>query len=326
MARLSVAMCTYNGQRFLQAQLDSIAAQIRPPDELVVCDDESTDETVPILQAFARKAPFRVLVHVNEKNVGYVRNYDQAIRRCTGDWIALADQDDIWRPGKLQRLSLSLKESPRVGLAFSDAELVDETAMPLLHRLWQAKAVSFSAEPQERFRRGSAIEVLLHRSVVTGATLMFRSDFRPLILPLADNWVHDGWIAILVSLCADLDPIPDLLIQYRQHSDQQLGASRKEVMLWPPRMRKALRRLPDAYLRHSNTYGAVLERIRERKPEGIRPDAVARLEGAVSFWRMRAELTWNRFKRFRPVIRELRAGSYSRYSNGSLSVLKDLFL
>src|ERR671927_271278 len=103
-AKFSVAMCTYNGARFVREQLASIAAQTRPPDELVVCDDCSTDATLECIREFARTAPFPVRVVENEKNAGSTKNFERAVELCEGDFIALADQDDVWLPEKLQRL------------------------------------------------------------------------------------------------------------------------------------------------------------------------------------------------------------------------------
>lgn len=100
---ISVAMCTYNGSAFLQEQLDSIAAQTRLPDELVICDDGSSDSTVDIVERFAHGVSFRVQLFRNPQNLGSTRNFEQAMRLCTGDLIALSDQDDVWMPEKLAR-------------------------------------------------------------------------------------------------------------------------------------------------------------------------------------------------------------------------------
>src|SRR5687768_16857497 len=123
--KISVAMCTYNGAQFLRAQFESIIAQSRRPDEIVVCDDCSTDETRALLNQFAADSPIPVLLHFNEQNLGSVMNFEQAIRMCTGDVIALSDQDDVWREDKLQLIEQAFHKTPEAGLVFSDAELVD---------------------------------------------------------------------------------------------------------------------------------------------------------------------------------------------------------
>src|ERR1022692_2995726 len=101
---ISVAMCTFDGGRFLSAQLESIAAQTRPPDELVVCDDGSSDASGNIIKDFARRAAFPTRLVVNDKHLGSTKNFEQAISLCQGTIVALADQDDVWYPHKLQRI------------------------------------------------------------------------------------------------------------------------------------------------------------------------------------------------------------------------------
>src|SRR3982751_1684084 len=129
--RMSVAMCTYNGAEFLPAQLESIVRQARKADEIVICDDGSTDESRSLLKKFAADAPVPVSLRFNEKNLGSVKNFEQAIQLCSGDVIALSDQDDVWRSDKLQLIEEAFGRSPSAGLVFSDAELVDENLQPL---------------------------------------------------------------------------------------------------------------------------------------------------------------------------------------------------
>ena len=96
--RFSVALCTYDGARYLTDQLDSFISQVRRPDELIICDDASTDESLDIIMSFAMHAPFPVRIYRNEHNLGFIKNFEKAIQLCDGDIIALADQDDVWYP------------------------------------------------------------------------------------------------------------------------------------------------------------------------------------------------------------------------------------
>src|SRR5690625_4797540 len=98
---LSVALCTCNSTRYLREQLDSIATQTRAPDELVIYDDASSDDTLIMVKHFARDAPFPVTIQCNEKNLGPTANFQLAIESCQGDLIALCDHDDVWHPDKL---------------------------------------------------------------------------------------------------------------------------------------------------------------------------------------------------------------------------------
>jgi glycosyltransferase involved in cell wall biosynthesis len=124
--KLSVALCTYNGAKYLKEQLDSIGRQTRLPDELVICDDRSTDGTPGIVSQFAAEARFPVAFTVNKVNLGATKNFEKAIGRCTGDIILQSDQDDVWLDKKLELIEGIFLNNPDVRAIFSDAEVVDE--------------------------------------------------------------------------------------------------------------------------------------------------------------------------------------------------------
>jgi len=215
-------MCTYNGAAYLPEQLESIAAQTRLPDELVVCDDRSTDgRTREIVEAFARKSPFQVRLSVNRKTQGSRRNFEQAIRRCGGDIIFLCDQDDVWDQTKLARIEETFLSAPEIGLVFTNAKVVDED-LQTLSNLSDAFSEKIPAgEPAWIFQS------LLPGNLVTGATLAFRSSLRRLVLPIPGDTIlqHDGWIALIIAAIAPVIFLKEPLIKYRQHGEQQIGVS-----------------------------------------------------------------------------------------------------
>lgn len=221
--RLSIAMCTFNGARFLPEQLASIEGQDRQPDELVVCDDGSTDATVSLLQAFASSATFPVRVLVNETNLGAVKNFEHAISLCAGDLIALCDQDDVWHSNKLAKSEAALLGSDDVGLVFSDAEVASQALDPLHYRI--SSPAGLDASAKRKIARGRAVEVLARANVATGATMVFRSRFRGLLLPIPSDGerIHDGWIALLIASVARVVYLDEPLMLYRQHEKQQVG-------------------------------------------------------------------------------------------------------
>ncbi len=110
--RVSIALCTHNGARFLPAQLRSILHQVRLPDELIICDDHSSDATLAIVEEFSRSAPFSVKVRKNPANLGIAKNHEQAINLCKGGLIILCDQDDVWHPEKIVVLERAFTEAP----------------------------------------------------------------------------------------------------------------------------------------------------------------------------------------------------------------------
>lgn len=323
---ISAAMCTYNGARYLREQLQSIAAQTRPPDELVICDDQSTDTSREIISHFAASASFPVQLHVNEQNLGSTKNFERAIELCTGDVIALADQDDVWLPEKLRRIEDCFERGPGVGLVFTDAEVVDEDLKPLGYRLWQS--VGFDDAARRLVTSGRALDVLLPGWTVTGATMAFRAGFRNLVLEIPTDLalIHDGWIALLIASVADVSFIDEPLIKYRQHGRQQIGAKARkdaDVAAGLDDAREALRR--------TNSYDEMIaigtraqQRLAERSEVYQSEAARAKLEQRLTHLRARANLPPGKLSRAWCVLRELLSRRYHLYSNGVYSAVKDL--
>lgn len=222
--KVSVAMATFQGARWLPAQLESIAAQTRLPDELVVGDDGSGDATEEVVAAFARRGLMEVRFTRNPAQLGSTRNFVTCLERCRGDVILLTDQDDAWAPTRVARTLDALEAHPRAAYAFSDASLMDEAGAPLPGRLWQH--AFFGEEGLAAFREGRGHEVLLRTNVVTGATMGLRRAALPAALPVPGGWVHDAWLAFVLGLAGGAVPIPEPLVRYRLHRAQQIGVLR----------------------------------------------------------------------------------------------------
>jgi glycosyltransferase involved in cell wall biosynthesis len=322
--KISIAMCTYNGAEFLPAQWESILGQSRRPDEIVVCDDGSTDETRSLLEKFAKVSPIPVTLRFNEKNLGSVKNFDQAIRLCSGEIIALSDQDDLWRSDKLQSIEEVFKKREAAGLVFSDAEIVAENLEPLGRRMWTE--VGFEPYKQKLIARGRALEVLITGWTATGATMAFRSEFVDLSLPIPDDlaMIHDGWIALTVATVAEVVALDEPLIKYRQHQKQQIGAPSRSAQAEQPRgvqaafrrrnssadLHKILETLEKRLLDHSHAYDT-------RK-------ALAFVSDYAFHLNVRANLPQRRLNRLPRILRELLTRRYHEYANGFKSAAKDL--
>jgi len=218
---LSVAMCTYNGMPFLPQQLDSILAQSRLPDEMVVCDDCSQDDTLSTLEEFAKSAPFPVHIHRNETNLKSTKNFEKAIGLCTCDIIALSDQDDVWLPHKLETLVKALVDNPALCAVCSDIEVVDEQSNHLGYTLWAS--LGFGPDMRREFRSGKALSILTEDNYAAGMTMAFWSKYRDLFLPIPDDWVHDYWIVLLAASVGEVGLIEEPLALYRIHGKQQIG-------------------------------------------------------------------------------------------------------
>ncbi len=218
--RISVVLCTCDGGRYLKEQLESIAQQTRPPAELVACDDNSSDDTISVLTDFAARAPFPVHVVKNSQRLGSTRNFDQAIGLASGEFIALCDQDDRWAPEKLDRLSQFMVRNASIGGVFSDADLIDGQSRPIGTTLFAKH--KFSLRKQRQFL-DDPVATLLKHSVITGSTLMFRASLRSCGLPIPESWVHDGWLAWMLSIHSRIALTDETLTAYRVHAGQQIG-------------------------------------------------------------------------------------------------------
>lgn len=319
----SVALCTYNGAQFLPEQLESIAAQTLLPAELVICDDGSSDQTISIIQDFSRRASFRVRVEINQKNVGSTRNFEKAIQLCRGDLIALCDQDDIWHPEKLAVITKSFEEHAEAGYVFSDAELIDESGRPSCATLWHS--VGFTGSAKHEFTSSSQVAALLKRSFVTGATMCFRATLVSAAVPFSEHLVHDYWISVLASSVGESGlPIPQKLVSYRQHRNQQIGARRKSI-----RERLAMLRTvnSDECERARRGLEDLLKRLHMvRKPALPCHDLILHLimEKAEHCERRVAVHRSHGISRVVPIFSEVINGRYVRFSNSWRSVIADL--
>ena len=316
--KISVALCTYNGEPFLRQQLASIQQQTRLPDELVVCDDQSTDQTVAIVREFAATVSFPITIVQNPQTLGSAKNFEKAIRLCGGDLIALSDQDDIWYPDRLQRSQQEFVAHPQAGLVFSDADLIDEQNRPLAGTLWQR--LGFAGKRREDLLAGQFLVLAKHR-FVTGATAMFRADLRDRFLPIGAGWIHDEWIALIAAAFSDLRPIDQPLIRYRIHGSQQVGLQNKL-------QQRAQGKTPAE--RH---WGRVAESVKELQQMCDVLSAMPLDEGRavllayqqhLQFLSFRSSLPARRLMRVVPIL--TRFSQYGLHASGLPSMLKDLAL
>jgi len=324
-SKVSIALCTYNGERFLQEQLESIAAQIVPPFELVVCDDASSDSTQKILNSFAETADFPVRLHFNTENLGYVKNFEEAISFCEGDIIALCDQDDKWRADKIEVLQKYFCD-PRVGMAFSNAAIIDESGKLTGQKLWDA--THFDRRSREQFSRGNAYQELYLKNIVSGCTMAFRSKWWPLISPLPEDipFIHDAWIAFMISLYSEVILINQPLIQHRVHSQQSTASGRNKTVVSAKvaSIRDGDRR--QHYQMHLNQLSVIRERV-----FATQADIPLEKQEILLQWVKAHEQhlmvrlgNGNKWQTYKGVFKELISGRYHHFSNGFKSVIADL--
>jgi len=318
--RISLVLCTYNGARFLPAQLESLAAQTRLPDEIMACDDASNDATLALLNDFAtrmRKRGVEVCLHQHPETLGFVGNFSDALRRTSGDVVFLCDQDDLWHPEKIERMATQFAHRPHLELLHTDADLIDANGQRLGHTLFDA--LEFSTAERRAERSGHAFEVLLRRNTVTGATTAFRRRLVEHALPVPDAWIHDEWIAICAALHGEVDYLDWPSIGYRQHGGNQIGIRR--YSRWERLARRKLSKR------------AHMQRVAERLQILLQPQRTHTLLNTqqrdnihqrATHAHFRANLSTSLRYRVPAVLSEAASGRYWRYSAGLRSIVSDL--
>ena len=207
---VSIVMATYNGERFIAQQLDSLLAQTYPLLEIIICDDGSTDHTRDILEQYATRHP-QIKLFFNETNLGYIRNFEKAILLASAEYIALCDQDDYWVPEKIEKLSGAIGDYPMV---YSDSMLCDEQLTPTGKKISDVTACQsfYSCLQQAVFCRVYGHATLIKKSMLTRA------------IPFPEVLPHDWWLSFIATLEGGIYFLPETLVHYRQHSNNIFGA------------------------------------------------------------------------------------------------------
>jgi hypothetical protein len=315
--RISIAMCTRNAAPYLPAQLASILRQTRLPDELVVGDEASSDGSYDLLVEFARTAPFPVRILRNAEPLGVAANFTQVVQWCAGDLIALCDHDDVWLPDRLVASEAAFAD-PDVVLTFSDATLIASDGSALPRTLWYTLGLQpewMAQAPVER-----VFAALLARRVATGGTMTLRADVARWALPIATGWFQDEWLAQLASLRGRLQPIPQPLMQYRQHRGNAVGAQSDGLRV---RLGKALRGGRRDRLQEQVRQLEILAADVGTRP-GVPDWARANVTDRLLHARARHQVTGGPGHRLAAVWREWRTGRYAGDAMGTWSALQDL--
>ena len=223
----SIAMAVYNGEKYLRQQIDSLLAQTVSDFEIVICDDCSTDGTWNLIK-FYSECDDRIRAYQNSRNLGFKKNFEHAISLCTGEYIALSDQDDIWTQNHLELLYNSIGDKY---LACGNSELVNEGGGSLGITLKEQEALDYI--PENDFDKLKSI--LLFRNPYQGASMLFKKELIQYVLPFPDavNF-HDTWIASIACITGGLTYVDKVILKYRRVSNSVTGnRSKRKSKLVP---------------------------------------------------------------------------------------------
>jgi glycosyltransferase involved in cell wall biosynthesis len=229
--KISVALCTFNGENFIRNQIDSILNQSLKVDEIVITDDGSTDNTLVILEEYKKNEPEIFHIYQNEINLKSNKNFEKTIALCTGDYIFLSDQDDIWRNNKVEKTLEVFNQNPTAEGVFSNAKLINHQGKLIYESfsLWD----TFLFDESKMIKPINLFELLIaNGNFITGATLCIKKEVKIFCFPFitSENFLHDEWLALILSKRKTLYYITDDLLLYRLHNSQQQGVRNIETI------------------------------------------------------------------------------------------------
>lgn len=212
---VSICLATYNGEKYLKEQLDSIINQTHKNLELIVQDDCSSDKTIEILESYKDKID--ITIYKNEQNLGYIKNFESVLKKANGNFIAMCDQDDIWEKDKIELL---LKNIDDATLIYSDSLLVDKDAKSLDKK--------FSQSLKNNFVSTKNPLAFLNDNCVSAHAMLFKKELLEFIFPFPANIFFDAWIAANGASLNGIKFYDACLVHYRQHDTNTLSKHSKE--------------------------------------------------------------------------------------------------
>lgn len=201
---VSIALCTYNGSKYLPIQLESILNQTYQHIEIVIVDDRSTDDTYELLKSYESKYPNKIRLFKNEKNLGFVKNFEKAISLCQGSLIALSDQDDFWNSNKIEAQVENIKDNQ---LIYHDSLMINESGVSLEKRISNLKNM---------YSGGSPLPFLFN-NCVSGHSILMKKELVNDILPFPRGIFYDWWIAFKATQTGTIRYLDETFVHYRQH-------------------------------------------------------------------------------------------------------------
>ncbi len=309
--KISVVMCTYNGEKYIKEQLDSILNQTYKADEIIVCDDNSGDRTVEIANSILSGVSVDYRIVVNEIQKGVADNFFNGLKLAIGDYVFTCDQDDIWFPDKIETFVCEIEKSQKL-LYFSNGAIADSNGKAIGIDLW--KTLTFETG---MLKKNTYFELLINRCLVTGAAMAVSKELITMIDYVPEGWLHDGWFAIRAALMNSLQAIDKETFLYRQHGNNVIGAGKTsfwgKVCTWLENIKVMENVRRDRYLR----YKAVLPVCDK--------ELLPKLNECVGFWSdMDSISKVTRIKAVYIVLRNFVKGNYKKYYAGSRAALRDM--
>jgi glycosyltransferase involved in cell wall biosynthesis len=317
--QVSVVMCTYNGARFIRQQLASVLVQLLPGDELIVCDDASSDATASIIREFSLPPGVSFHFSSNSHRLGIARNFEGALALASKEVVFLADQDDIWSPLKRAQLVDMFDANPKAQVVFSDANLIDAQGAALEQTLLSTLRISVNDFANIISGVGAPF---LKRNFCTGATMAVRQTFLKVGTPIPSGWLHDEWLATLGALSGTLVFLDRQTISYRLHAGNAVGVVPGSMLA---SARYALQRRRKAPTDHVSKVKALREKVQSH-PDLFEQQYLPLIDSKYEFVTARhnSRSSWSRRLAFGSQPKRMR--QYREFANGWKTWAVDLLV
>lgn len=304
---VSVVMATYNGVEYLNQQLLSLARQIRRPDEIVICDDLSDDGTFELIEAFkSNHQDLQIRINLNNRRLGPLKNFENALNLAKGDIIFFCDQDDSWCESKILKMSSIFETDSTIAIVFCNLAVTDEKLSPKGFSAWE----HLKFDPS-KFSEQLLLNQVIRRNMVTGAGLAIRKKFFFEGFPAPSTWLHDEWISLYAAVCRlPVKLVPDTLVYYRQHSQNFAGMRSRTLSC-------KLRHRTDELENERRKWSEAFDWFSLKRTED-KDFAIKLLEGKKLH--LEARLKGNPIR----ILLELMGKRYYLFSNGTYSFVIDL--
>lgn len=311
---ISIALCTYNGEKYIAEQLRSIFNQTLLPDEIVISDDDSKDRTIEIIEELKKETTIDIKTFVNKPSLGVYKNFEQAILKCSGDIILCSDQDDIWKKEKIEKTVNKLNEGNI--LAFCNASVVLNDIEHYVAPLWNKKQIKEKKDlPYKSF--------VMKGTSAAGCLMAFKKELVNKIIPFPDEIYHDDWLVTCGAILGKIGIVDEELMYYRQHGDNVVGIKRGNKLSYF----KSLLCNTKPYIEHRKyIYERNKKMFKSLIEKGLVED-VEGLEECLIFNEHEATLIDKSFKEAKALAKDdLKKTYYDKYSDGYLSYLYDIYL
>lgn len=231
--KLSVVIATYNGEKYIKEQVESIISQTYQPAEIIIVDDNSTDNTVCIVESLLKESNIHYMIVSHSKNQGVSCTFEDGIKKSNSPYIMLCDQDDVWEPDKIKISVETICKNENSVLVVTNASITDENLVASSKNMFDF--ISFPGVFVDgvcKFNSEEAKLLFFKRNYVTGMCSIVKKEVAQAAIPFSKNMTHDAWLAWVATCYGEIIFLKDELVKYRQHNNNVIGIQKKRESLF----------------------------------------------------------------------------------------------